>query len=35
MLEESSFTNKKADYFWLLALSSIMLLVRLYLRPAE
>ena len=27
MLEESSFANKKADYFWLLLLSSIMLLV--------
>ncbi|KIK01858.1 hypothetical protein K443DRAFT_544597 [Laccaria amethystina LaAM-08-1] len=26
MLEESSFANKKADYFWLLLLSSIMLL---------
>lgn len=35
MLEESSFTNKKADYFWLLALSSIMLLVRLYLLPTR
>jgi Derlin-2/3 len=31
MLEESSFANKKADYFWLLLLSSIMLLVRGYL----
>lgn len=28
MLEESSFANKKADYFWLLLLSSVMLLVR-------
>ena len=28
MLEESSFANKKADYFWLLLQSSIMLLVR-------
>ena len=27
MLEESSFANKKADYFWLLLLSPIMLLV--------
>ena len=27
MLEESSFANKKADYFWLLFLSSVMLLV--------
>lgn len=27
MLEESSFANRKADYFWLLALSSVMLLV--------
>ncbi|KAF9463043.1 Der1-like protein [Collybia nuda] len=27
MLEESSFANKKADYFWLLLLSSVMLLV--------
>ncbi|PPQ91691.1 hypothetical protein CVT25_012904 [Psilocybe cyanescens] len=26
MLEESSFANKKADYFWLLLLSSFMLL---------
>ncbi|KAF9556754.1 Der1-like protein [Agrocybe pediades] len=26
LLEESSFANKKADYFWLLLLSSIMLL---------
>jgi hypothetical protein len=26
-LEESSFANRKADYFWLLLLSSIMLLV--------
>ncbi|KII86791.1 hypothetical protein PLICRDRAFT_55690 [Plicaturopsis crispa FD-325 SS-3] len=26
MLEESSFANRKADYFWLLFLSSIMLL---------
>ncbi|KAL4075140.1 Derlin [Scleroderma yunnanense] len=26
MLEESSFSNKKADYFWLLLLSSVMLL---------
>jgi len=29
MLEESSFANRKADYFWLLFLSSLMLLVRL------
>ena len=28
MLEESSFANRKADYVWLLILSSIMLLVR-------
>lgn len=28
MLEESSFANKRADYFWLLSLSSVMLLVR-------
>ena len=28
MLEESSFANRKADYFWLLLLSSAMLLVR-------
>lgn len=27
MLEESSFANKKADYLWLLILSSVMLLV--------
>ena len=27
MLEESSFANRKADYFWLLLLSSTMLLV--------
>lgn len=31
MLEESSFANKKADYFWLLLLSSMMLLVRCYI----
>ena len=31
MLEESSFANRKADYFWLLFLSSLMLLVRLIL----
>ena len=29
MLEESSFANRKADYFWLLFLSALMLLVRL------
>jgi Derlin-2/3 len=29
MLEESSFANKRADYFWLLLQSSIMLLVKL------
>lgn len=29
MLEESSFANRKADYFWLLLLSSVMLLVSL------
>jgi len=27
MLEESSFANRRADYFWLLLLSSVMLLV--------
>jgi len=27
MLEESSFANKKADYFWLLLQSSVMLLI--------
>ena len=27
LLEESSFANKKADYFWLLLQSSVMLLV--------
>ena len=30
MLEESSFANKKADYFWLLLQSSIMLLVNTF-----
>jgi Derlin-2/3 len=30
MLEESSFANRKADYFWLLLLSSVMLLVRIH-----
>jgi hypothetical protein len=30
MLEESSFANKRADYFWLLLLSSIMLLVKTF-----
>lgn len=30
MLEESSFANRKADYVWLLLLSAVMLLVRLY-----
>jgi len=29
MLEESSFANRRADYFWLLSLSSGMLLVRI------
>ena len=29
MLEESSFANRQADYFWLLLLSSFMLLVSL------
>lgn len=29
MLEESSFANRKADYFWLLFLSAFLLLVRL------
>ena len=33
MLEESSFANRKADYFWLLFLSSLMLLVRLSTPP--
>ena len=33
MLEESSFANRKADYFWLLFLSSLMLLVRLPISP--
>jgi Derlin-2/3 len=33
MLEESSFANRKADYFWLLFLSSLMLLVRTSSRP--
>jgi len=28
MLEESSFANRKADYFWLLFLSAFLLLVR-------
>ena len=32
MLEESSFANKKADYFWLLLQSSVMLLVNTILR---
>ena len=27
MLEESSFANRKADYFWLLLQSAVMLLV--------
>ena len=30
MLEESSFANKKADYFWLLLQSSVMLLVNIH-----
>jgi hypothetical protein len=30
MLEESSFANKKADYFWLLLQSSVMLLVNTF-----
>ena len=30
MLEESSFANRKADYFWMLLLSAIMLLVSLF-----
>ena len=29
MLEESSFANRKADYFWMLFLSALMLLVSL------
>lgn len=33
MLEESSFANKKADYFWLLLQSSVMLLVCRELLP--
>ena len=33
MLEESSFANRKADYFWLLFLSALMLLVRLPPQP--
>lgn len=32
MLEESSFANKKADYFWLLLQSSVMLLVNIHSR---
>jgi Derlin-2/3 len=28
MLEESSFANRRADYFWLLLLCAILLLVR-------
>lgn len=35
MLEESSFANRKADYFWLLFLSSLMLLVRLLISPDD
>jgi Derlin-2/3 len=37
MLEESSFANRKADYFWLLLLSSMMLLVNYinFLSPAS
>ena len=34
MLEESSFANRKADYFWLLFLSSLMLLVRAASSPS-
>jgi len=34
MLEESSFANRKADYFWLLFCSSLMLLVRLPSPPS-
>jgi Derlin-2/3 len=30
MLEESSFANRKADYFWLLLMSSVMLLVEFF-----
>lgn len=30
-LEESSFANRKADYFWLLLQSSVLLLVRPHL----
>ena len=33
MLEESSFANRKADYFWLLFLSALMLLVRFPPQP--
>lgn len=32
MLEESSFANRKADYFWMLFLSSLMLLVSAFRR---
>lgn len=35
MLEESSFANRKADYFWLLFLSSLMLLVCRITRPTR
>ena len=35
MLEESSFANKKADYVWLLFLSSVMLLVRATFSPSS
>ena len=31
MLEESSFANRKADYFWLLLICAVMLLVRRFL----
>ncbi|TFY76947.1 hypothetical protein EWM64_g7066 [Hericium alpestre] len=33
MLEESSFANRRADYFWLLLLSALMLLVSPPLSP--
>ena len=35
MLEESSFANRKADYFWLLLQSAVMLLVRLHHPPCS
>jgi len=35
MLEESSFANRKADYFWLLLQSAVMLLVRIPYPPHD